>query len=306
LSASVALTIQFSASASAEQALGLKHVHTLRLGPDGAIDVFMVIPAVSAALYPSIGSARLVPGEAQTFEQIDIVKFNNSRQASLKYPPHGLVACRVLTDLGNNLGIGGGGGVSVRYDSDIGKVVASRAFTGLVEASYTVSYLQARVTRFGDAAKASGNLVAIYRNAMAEASFGGLQPVDPITVYSVVSEYVADEQGAWEVPPEWPEDNTFPIREDEPLPNQDSYQQLERVHENAFIDGAGLLTVERYTVRWEEPYRSPGTLYHPKYKFDPGIPPPEDSDWSDAWSSINWASIYNSVRQRYPDIQGTG
>jgi hypothetical protein len=96
------------------------------------------------------------------------------------------------------------------------------------------------------------------------------------------------------------------VRETDPLPDDTAYQQLERVHENAFLDPDGDLRIERYTVHWEEPYFGPGwQTYHPVYKFDPGRTPPPDSEWSEAWKSINWESLYDAVRARYPGIQGT-
>jgi hypothetical protein len=210
-----------------------------------------------------------------------------------------------VTGGGGSIG-GSGPALTVRYDPDEQELIATRPFTGIVEARYEVDHFEVSLTRGGDAAQASGNLIAIYQGAMDEASFSGVQPEDPITVYSVVSEYVADEAGAWEVPPDWPEENTYPTRTTEPLPNQDSYQQLERVHENAFLDGAGRMTVERYTVRWEQPYSPGDATYRPEYRFDPGIPPEPDSEWGEPWSRLDWPGIYEAVRARYPGIQGTG
>lgn len=309
------LTIGFSRSRSGGGChLALEHVNTLRIGPTDAIEIFRLMPDVAASLYPSAGVARIAP-EERSFEYSELLKFQNGKSATLKYPVGWVPA-----DYEPGGGLGDGFGVSVQivtawptspdlaFDPLSNAVVASVPFTGLVRASYTVPYFQVSLFRDQYQVKLSGKLVALYQGAMDEASFGQVTPKNPITVYSVVSEYVADQQGAWELPPGWPDDNTYPgVRETDPLPDSGAYQQLERVHENAFLDPSGELRVERYTVRWEEPYLGlAGEGYHPKYLFDPGTPPNPDSQWSEAWKAINWASIYEDVIARYPDIQGTG
>jgi hypothetical protein len=312
------LTIDFSpGNRSGGRHLELAHINTLRIGPTDAIEVFYLMPAVEATLYPSHGAATLQPTDA-SFEMSELLKFRSSKSASLKYPPGW-----VPPDYEPGDGLGDGFGVSLQlvtaadeegapcspdlhYDALSNSVVADMAFTGLVRVSYTVPYFLVYLSRDQYQVKRKGNLIALYQGAMAEASFGEVRPKHPITVYSVVSEYLADQQGAWEVPPDWPDSNKYPgVRETDPLPDDTAYQQLERVHENAFLDPDGDLRIERYTVHWEEPYQGPLEDYHPVYKFDPGRTPPPGSDWEQAWKSINWESLYEAVRARYPGIQGT-
>ena len=65
--------------------LVLEHVHTLRQGKSGAVDVFKLFPSVNADLYPSIGVATVSPTKNEQ-SVVELVRFNGGRRAGLRYP----------------------------------------------------------------------------------------------------------------------------------------------------------------------------------------------------------------------------
>lgn len=316
-------TVSFSDSSSAssiERKLKLENIGLFRLGATQTIDVYRLFPPVSANLDATTGAISLAP-EIEEESIVENIKFSNSNKASLSYPRQWYNASRWTTPdpegpVFSSPGVsmrklyaydeeGGRVSPSLSYDAASNSVISDLPFSGLVNVSYKAKYRLVRLSRGSHQILASGTITAHHRGAIAESSFSAVTPHQPIIVYSVVSEYLADATGPWEVPPGWPDDVAYPDRPGSETPDETSHQQLERVHENAFLDIDGTMRWEKYVIRWERPYVG-SNEYHPVYKFDPGTPPSEGDRLERAWKQINWSAIYSDVTSRYPGIQGAG
>lgn len=314
--------ITFSADSAAGfgvNALVLQHAASLRTGHSGAIDRFRLFPPVAATFSASVGAVTVDPQEGAE-PVVELVQFSGTRRAGLRYPRGWNVRSAWLPVSPSQPGFSGGANVSIEvvsgfdengrpivpgvaYDGETNELVADVAFRGMVRATYSAPFRPISLYRGADNAIRSGNLTAMYQGAIAEASFGAISLPQPIPVYSVVSEYVADENGAWEVPPGWPDDATYPDTAPEPLPNKDSYQQLERVHESAYLDYDGTLRIEQYIVHHEQPYEDSGATYAPQYRLDEAAAPDEGSLWEDAWAELDLDDLRAEVSARYPGIE---
>ena len=90
---------------------------------------------------------------------------------------------------------------------------------------------------------------------------------DPIELYAVVSEYVVDQEGTWEKPDNWPDENTYSEKPaQDPLPDPEASATLERIHEVAWLFEDGRYEVERFHISWFQPFT--GAAWTNTYKPD--------------------------------------
>jgi len=117
-------------------------------------------------------------------------------------------------------------------------------------------------------------------------------------LYKVVSEYVADPDGQWEKPPNFPTDGTYPNGDSGP--DTDIYMINERVHEIGNVDRFGGVREEIFTVRTLQPYTG-DSGYRPLYKLEWQAQP--DNTWQRAFERVDVRRLISSLRQRYPGIE---
>lgn len=120
-----------------------------------------------------------------------------------------------------------------------------------------------------------------------------------IIIYQVESEVVVDKNGAWEKPPNFPNDNNYPGLEVEG-PSTTSYFIDKRQHEYGYMNRDGKIVVDRQFVRYEQPYFGVSN-YRPDWRLiqNQSAPP----GYSSAFAEIPWGDIISDLTSRYTGLQ---
>lgn len=160
-----------------------------------------------------------------------------------------------------------------------------RTVVGTVTVSYTVTYREADYfPLILDTGVQYGTIVATLGTA---AEILDVQPPrydrpdQWVEIYRVVSTVIVDGDGRWEKPPDWPEDNSYPIASAD-RPDPDASLDIERVHEYGYISWMGQTNRETYHHRNEKPWIG-SFNYHPQY----------------VWRQTDAASIPDSHRRGF-------
>ena len=307
-------SFQFSAGEGRYSArLLLGSSGTRRVGDDQVESWFLLFPAVPAQLLPSSGYLSYFADEV--WETDEILQVDGT-SASLYYPRHwvdsdgrmtyvspGTVVIEEVAEVGSPTSSIGAGSPYPTYDPLTNSIVTPDPVKKLYRVHYKAKYNIFAIRRQGSAVKRAGNLWAIYRG---EATSSEIPRVEPswMTAWTVSSDYVADENGAWELPDNWPDENTYALYEElDPLPDQSSYQQLRRKHEVGQLSDYGELEVISYDFPYLQPYDGEVLpTWHPDYTYRRGTAPDADSDFYAHWSRLDWSSIEAGVRKRWPDV----
>lgn len=312
--------------------LVLEDEGTIRLG-DQAINFVRVFPAVPAKMRVR-GNASVAYYNTDAIQRHDIIQLSGTR-AAIRTPRKWVDPCHTRAGLPpspwsglSTGGLGGGAGVSIEvlesfdaetgsafipalhFDADSNEIVADKDVYAILDVHYLAACNRYRVTRSGDAIKADAGVVAFYRGQFAETTLPSITP-DYIDVYRVTSEYIADLNGQWEVPHNstgWPEDNTYDDAPGaDPLPDNGTYQELRRPHEVARMSDRGDLEFIK-TLDKEanplQPFDGGGGLgtYIRDFSFREQPAPDEESIFWDAWQNLDFDTLYNNTKARFPDI----
>lgn len=237
----------------------------------------------------------------------EYVTFSNSDTGSTQYPIVAGSASQAGPALDSNGNI-----ISVSFTIENGQLKASQKFYGGAIVTYTSTYniwswqppspgetwWNYRPDSFNYAIQ----ILAFHEGATAThtVSFGVVQSDSFREAYRVTSEYIADSEGQWEVPPNWPEDNEYPF-DNEEGPDVDSYQQLERTHEIMTVRLDSSTFIDRQWVTHEQPYSGSNLSYEPEYKFTKGS---GTGDWEEAFLNIGWNEIETRLKNEYSGITG--
>jgi hypothetical protein len=108
--------------------------------------------------------------------------------------------------------------------------------------------------------------------------------VDRAVLWRVLSDYVADRTGAWELPPGWPDTATYPSYPPEVKPSQRGWQQLSRPHEVGTVDQYGNVTYDRVQVGLERPYNDGAVPFEPIKRLEKPSPGP---GWESLFLDVN-------------------
>jgi hypothetical protein len=306
-------SFQFSAGEGRYSArLLLGSSGTRRVGDEQVESWFILFPAVPAQLIPSAG--HLSYYEVRTWETDEILQVDGT-SASLYYPRHwvdsaglmtyvspGTVVIEEVAEIGSPTASIGAMPFPT-YDPLANAIVTPDPVKKLYRVHYKAKYIIFAIRREGSAVKRAGNLWAIYRGESASADIPRIEP-NWMTAWTVSSDYVADESGAWELPDNWPDENTYArYEEQEPLPDQSSYQQLRRRHEVGQLSDYGELEIISNDFPYLQPYDNEVLpTWHPDYEYRKGTAPEAGSDFYEHWERLDWASIEAGVRKRWEDV----
>ena len=266
---------------------------------------FQLFPAVAAAVRATTGTVQGV-GSARELRNVqDVAEFNGSAEAETEYPITEFLRVEVLGDAIDEEGRV----FTLRpvLDRDTYRLKADRPCYAKVLVTYNTTYKQfyyvapdpdgitsnlSQLAVFYDGGvQYLGKVVATYEGVTASLTIDSPKlretEVDYgyTELYRVTSEYITDADGAWEKPPGWPDENTYPGGEEGP--DSSSFQRLSRTHEIGHIDSRGRVSVRPFSAQIERPYGGDGS-YRPVYSLMSSGTLPAD--------------VMTSIRNRYPGV----
>lgn len=300
-----ALTVSLDA-ASPEVGLTLE-MHQGPYAEYGAIPV-RLYPPVEAILRATRGSAHF--GESRVEAVEEILSFDGGKTASLKRPlPQGIAfySLQLALDAEGNDAV-----PTLHYDPATAEVVSDIPFYGAFKVVYTAPYrliyykYEADFEPFGGGLTLSaGTLYAFYGGASAHIDIGFSSSSDPFTVelYRVYSNIVLDPDGAWEEPPGWTEDGSYPDRPDIEPRDKDNAFTDERKHRVGYVNKLGTVSWQWFGASTLQPYTGfdfGKEGYRPKYKIRWADPP--DKTWEKAFASVKKGEIQADLAKSFPGL----
>ena len=221
-------------------------------------------------------------------------------EASLAYYASGIITIEVIYAVG-------WGGLSVspslHFSMERQKLIADIPFDGAVFVKYKTSYFffdyypEISILTGGGVQANWGRIFAYYNTTKAQLSFPSFQfeQRNQFEICAVTSEYVANEDGQWEKPDDWPDNPSY--SDGSEAPDAEGSQLLERQHRVWFIIPDG-------SVRWSDFNRSTlrpfsaHSSYQPVYSFRINSPPTEA--WAKkAFNRVNFGDIRKEVNYKY-------
>lgn len=263
-------------------------------------------PDVPAILRATRGAAHFGELRAESVEEI--VEFSGGKTASLKRPnPNDDIAFEsigVAFDADGNPVE-----PALHYDADAREAVADVPFHGAARAIYTANYrliyyaYDAAFDPFSGAYTLSaGTVYAFYRNESAQIDVGieTEQTRQYVECYRVYSKMVLDPDGAWEMPPNWPQDGDYPdLPQTEPRDPDNSFTDS-RPHRIAEVNKIGAIIWRWYSVPRLQPYIGMAN-YKPKFFIKFADAP--DKSWQPAFSRVDKAAIIADVERAYGPVK---
>lgn len=260
-----------------------------------------------------VGAEYLATGNRQLAIEGEIVKFDKTSRAQLKYP--GVVSA-ALIDIDAAFRTIDLSPISPRWsiDREAGAIIAQDPATnapvsiiGGVAVDYSAEYSRYLYTPKSDALGAGtrnefGHIIAIKGEAVETLEIDAELGTDNgfEEVYRVISTVIAsngdETPDRWEKPPGWPGDNSFPVSNDGPDP--DSSFDDERVHEIGYINKIGLQRFERFRWKREKPYVGISS-YYPVWTLEKTEPPEQ---YREAYLEIDWGKVLEEVGKRWPGV----
>jgi hypothetical protein len=318
------------AECSGSGQLLLEDEGTIRLGRQ-AINFVRVFPAVPVKMRVR-GNASIAYYDKQAISRHDLIQLSGTR-ASLRTPRKWIDPCHPASGLPaspwtgySTAGLGAGAGVSlqvleawdaetggadipdIHFDDDTNEIVSDQDVYAICEAKYLAGCNRYRVVRSGDAVNSDVAVVAFYRGRFAETTIGAASNLDRVPVYYVTSDYVADENGQWEVPDDWDEENTYAdAPAAEPLPDNGSYQQLRRIHEACYLTYRGQTIIELLLGQSEnplQPFESGLGDYDRDFTFrqHPAPDPDRQPDFYKHWQYLDFDELFASAANRFEGL----
>lgn len=259
-------------------------------------------PPVEAKVRATRGTAHL--GEIRTEEVEEIISFSGSKTATLKRPGVTWAAFYSL-----QLAFDADGNEvypALRYDAARGEVVADVAFYGAFRAVYRVDY---RLVYYryevdslisGAVVLSLGMVYAFFQGASASIEIGMDSDSSFLTeIYRVYSKIVLDPKGAWEMPPNWPNDGKFPTHPQVEELDPDNSFTDERKHRIGYITKSGVLFSDWFSAPNLNPEIGAGN-YHPKYFIKWASAP--DGSWTDAFDTVKKGDIQTELASVFPGL----
>ena len=271
---------------------------------------FRVYPPVVERVAVSSGElTREATGRRASFDRL---VFSGNDFAALNYwtdkPPAVLYQEVFFSDAGESAA-----GVSFHWDAERNGYAASEPVHAVLQVLYEAPY-QTYLYLFDHGLPLSA--IGLYPNVL---DVDGLRPslaiaynhgrtvtldLEPpdgegsryVELYSVVSDVVVDEDGAWEKPEGYPDNTDFPGGIPGPLAVGGLLS--ERVHETAAITSAGLIDERRLWVTAEQPFVG-SSSYQPAWRLRRGNPP---EGFKTIWLDVDWNGLETALQDRYPGI----
>lgn len=277
----------------------------IREGGPASFDgkAFQVFPALSAKVFSTSGTIT-EKGRRTVSDLRAVVVFSGSDSASAPHPITSLSTITPLSDVYSAAGVK----VAVRpsLDGDNYSLLAEEAIYGTFEITYSTSYKQyywaADEVDEGEF-YLQGSVIAYYQGSSASLEFGwgdAALNFDKTEIYRVTSKYVVDSEGAWEYPPNWPDDTSYAQSSTNDQPDSSAAQVLERVHYIGYVNRRGSQTTDFFLVHIEEPFFGHSS-YRPQYYLSLTTSPPEGFD--KAFDALDFGEIKSNMRQAFPNIE---
>lgn len=217
-------------------------------------------PAVSAKVVASVGTVVRGSGQTEDIED-EALLFSGSRTASTRRPVHQLatlVTYGATFDREGNF-------IDPSFSIVDGVVTASEETFGSVIINYSTSFRQidyeGEDTSGGQGLAFSlGTVLAFFNGSVAQLTIqpGDFDEDEGTVLYEIISEAVANEEGLFEVPPDWtgqPGSPTFPGGQ----PDPNSANQLhERIHETGYITEQSSVFTRQQFVPPAKPFGGSG------------------------------------------------
>jgi len=276
--------------------------------------ILLLYPAVPADVSASNGTMGIGPRHSRTITE-EIIVFSGDSSTG-NYPVTGISSITIINAYAKDCNA-----VEPKKHPVIsakhGKFKASFPFVGAVRVSYNTSYQEYYWTYNKPPEHAGiintgwmlGEVFAFYKGAMAKMpiEIGAIRDTKYAELYRVVSEYIADSEGAWEVPEGWPEENSYPHLPAVDGPDQSAFQQLKRTHEIGYCDKYKTNYNDRFHIKPEEPYVGTSN-YKIKHKLEKAEAPEGDTAdetaaWEEAFASTDWAGIESTLKKRYAELE---
>lgn len=283
--------------------------------------VLYLYPAVNADLRTSNGgTVRYAPTGSTKTRTIsnEYIEFSGSKRAKTRYPAgsasSGSLTFGVFDSGGTVLSGSGGAGFKVTkiwdefydkegktvvptftYDFDTGEVVSSVECYGAIKVDYQTSYRVIHYTPSSSFDYKTGftmemdTIVAFYKGSMASLKMGvefvqGTEATNLEEVIKVYSEIVVDEEGAWEVPDDFPDATTTKYNNHSgyPGPSRAAYLTNQRIVHTVYADvQRGRLYERRFPESLEQPFApalKKGHWFKPTYEVSTSTPSEASSD----------------------------
>lgn len=296
------LAVSFGARSS-NLSLSLE-LHHGQYSEYGSIPV-RLYPPVEATLRATRGTAHF--GEALSENVDEILSFDGGKTASLKRPmAQNIVFYSIQIAINYD---GDDVFPTLHYDPDADQVVSDIPFYGAFRAVYDAPYrliyyrYDADYSQYGGGGLtlSSGTLYAFYNGASAKIDIGFDSSESPFVVelYRVYSNIVLDPDGAWEEPPGWPDDGSYPDHPQIEPRDKDNAFTDERKHRIGYVNKLGSVSWTWFSSFNLKPYE--GLLkYTPKYKIRWADPP--DKTWDKAFSMVRKGEIQADLAKSFPGL----
>ncbi|MBL4781805.1 MAG: hypothetical protein JKX92_06140 [Porticoccaceae bacterium] len=264
---------------------------------------FQVFPALSAKVFATSGTI-IKKGRRQMDGLTAVVVFAGSDSASAPHPITSLGSVKALTDIYS----AAGAKVSARpsRDAESYSLVADEAIYGTFEITYATSYTQyywaAEDVEEG-AFYLQGAVIAYYQGSSASLEFGwgdAALNFDKTEIYRVTSKYVVDSEGAWEYPPNWPDDTSYSQSSTNHQPDSSAAQVIERVHYIGYVNRRGGVSSDWFVTSIEEPFTGHSS-YRPQYQLSLTTSPPDG--FAKAFDALDFGAIKDQMSDAFPNIE---
>ncbi len=275
------------------------------------IRVYPANPDYIFATPTQFANPLLGDGNRDDFVEHEILTFEKTTETQTELP--GATTLAVTQDSGFTIDKDGAPITGVTYAlADVYGTVRTEKdnqrilVTSTVEASYNVSYSRYLYTPpveiiNGVETKILGQVVAVKDGAIGKLSFKGNILVDDnyVEAYRVQSEIVADEDGPWEKPPNFPEDNVYPNLQTSEGPDTESYHIDRRIHEVGYVNRDGHTDIKTFAKIFEKPFFGSRT-YRPEWTFKQNSAP---EGYEDAFNDIDFAEAKAEAATRFPGLE---
>lgn len=246
------------------------------------------------------------------FQYTEYVVFRGSREANGRYPALSIASFVVEYAIDENLE-----DVSAKVSLYVqaGRIRSNMSMYGYAKVVYNTTYSVLRYTgvpdqlppavtfiyEFGTILSRRKKSIATYDVQQITVDYKGYVPL-----YKVYTVYIADGDGAYETPANWPAELNYSISGPNPAPAQGECSEHERLHERGYVHDGFFKPEEHTAGGWLEPYLGyTGLPPDIEYIYEQESAP-SDADKLEIYNNQDWDEIKEYLKDKYPGIQDTG
>ena len=275
-------------------------------------------PAIPTKKVCTAGRVQLTGSGSN--EQIEIIKFSGSAEASTKYPIGGVIEQKNLMQFldksFNSVS------PSIRMiDRNSGTFTADVECYGAILVKYSTQFniyeyypdFKGSVEGYGTGQTGGttiwGTIFSFHEKSGAMAELEVTPPEfearNEFEVYTIYSEYVTDENGRHEKPDDWDTDEPKYLRDSQAeVPEKDGSRLNERVYKIGFINPQGTFMTKHLSSTAQNFVPFIGMAnYHPQYYFRVASIP-DSPEWAKkAYQSLNFDKLFEGEQQYFDDLE---